>query len=33
MLRDRLIPDRKMTEFGRPPQKLARSPGYLSRGG
>ena len=28
MLRDRLIPDKKWTEFGRPPQKLARSPGH-----
>jgi predicted dehydrogenase len=28
MLRDRLIPDKKWTEFGRAPQKLARSPGH-----
>jgi hypothetical protein len=28
MLRDRLIPDKKWTAFGRPPQKLARSPGH-----
>jgi len=28
MLRDRLIPDKKLTEFGRAPQKLARSPGH-----
>jgi predicted dehydrogenase len=28
MLRDRLIPDKKWTAFGQPPQKLARSPGH-----
>lgn len=28
MLRSRLIPDRKLDEFGRPPQKLERSPGH-----
>ena len=28
MLRDRLIPDKKMMEFGRAPQKLERSPGH-----
>jgi hypothetical protein len=28
MLRDRLIPESKRKEFGRPPQKLARSPGH-----
>jgi predicted dehydrogenase len=28
MLRDRLIPDKKMNEFGRAPEKLKRSPGH-----
>lgn len=28
MLRDRLIPESKRKEFGRPPQKLERSPGH-----
>jgi hypothetical protein len=28
MLRDRLIPDKKWAEFGRPPRKLPRSPGH-----
>jgi hypothetical protein len=28
MLRDRLIPESKRREFGRPPQKLARSVGH-----